>query len=54
MSPCRHAEEVADTVVVILIFIRVATKKLNSPYLLTVVGRRRQTLNTKKLGIERL
>jgi hypothetical protein len=35
-SPCRHAEEVADAVVVTLIFVRVTMEKPNPPYLFTI------------------
>jgi hypothetical protein len=41
-SPCRHAEEVVDVVVVALIFNIVVMEKMNPPYPLTVAERRRR------------
>jgi hypothetical protein len=35
-SPCRHAVEVANAVVVALIFIRVSTEKPNPPCLFAI------------------
>jgi hypothetical protein len=44
-SLCRHVEEVADATVVALIFIRVATEKMNPPYPLAIVGKKEEELN---------
>ena len=37
-SPCRHADEVVDVVVVVLIFNRAAMEKIISPFPFTVAG----------------
>jgi hypothetical protein len=44
-SPYRHDEEVDDAVVVALIFIRVAMKKPNTPYLFAVAKKDKKETN---------
>jgi hypothetical protein len=44
-SSCRHAKEVANTVVVPLIFIRVAMEKLNPFYLFVITGKEEEETN---------
>jgi hypothetical protein len=43
-SACHHAKEVADTIVVILIFIRVATEKPDPFYLFAVTEKEEKNL----------
>ena len=44
-SPCRHADEVADAIVVALIFNRLAMEKTVPPYPLAVAGKEEEEIN---------
>jgi hypothetical protein len=46
-SPCRQASEVADVIVVVLIFCRAAMKKTIPLFAFTVAGEEKEKINLK-------